>query len=220
MAKIRVSPKLAGWVIATVMKLVGCTLRFRIDDRAGLLHGGGPSSPIIWLCWHNRIFMAPIVQWRFLRRRHGSVITSASRDGDVLTEVCRRFGLDAVRGSSSRRKVAALRESLACLERGEDICITPDGPRGPRYHLQPGVVLLAQKSQALIFPIHIRPRRCWRLQSWDGFIIPKPFSRVDVVFESLFRLETTDSTNAFDAQRASLEKLMRDGTGEASELRE
>jgi lysophospholipid acyltransferase (LPLAT)-like uncharacterized protein len=214
-AKIRVPPKIAGWLIATVMKVVGRTLRFHIDDRAGLLQGSGPSTPMIWLCWHNRIFMAPIVYWRLLRRRHGAVLTSASRDGEVLAQTCRRFGLGAARGSSSRRQVAALRESLAFLERGEDMCVTPDGPRGPRYHMQPGIVVLAQKSQALIFPLHIRPRRCWRLRTWDGFIIPKPFSKVDVIFDSLMRLEPTTTSADFEFQRASLEKLMREGTGEA-----
>jgi lysophospholipid acyltransferase (LPLAT)-like uncharacterized protein len=215
-ARIRVSPKLAGCVIAAVVKLIGRTLRIRIDDRAGLLAGTGPPEPLIWVVWHDRIFMVCATYWRHVRHRRGAILTSASRDGEILAQTGRRLRLEAVRGSSSRRKVAALRESMAVLERGLDLCITPDGPRGPRHSLQPGVILLAQTTGARIVAVHARPSHCWQLKSWDRFIIPRPFSRIDVVFELLESIPPTGSQDDFEAQKLSLEARMRAGTGESA----
>ena len=92
------------------------------------------------------------------------------------------FGLGAVRGSSSRRAVAALVGLKRALLEGLDVCLTPDGPRGPRYRIQPGIIKLAEATGAPIVPIHVRFSSAWRLKTWDRFVIPKPFSRVEVTF--------------------------------------
>jgi lysophospholipid acyltransferase (LPLAT)-like uncharacterized protein len=90
------------------------------------------------------------------------------------------MGIDAARGSSSWRGMQALREMLAARQAGADIGITPDGPRGPCYDLKPGVVLLARLSHAPMILYCGRFRSAWRLRSWDGFYLPKPFSTVDL----------------------------------------
>jgi lysophospholipid acyltransferase (LPLAT)-like uncharacterized protein len=109
------------------------------------------------------------------------VLTSASRDGAIIAAVMKSFGLRSVRGSSSRRGTAALLALAGTLEAGEDVAVTPDGPRGPRYKLGPGVVFLARQTGAGILPIHIEYSRAVRLRSWDRFMIPLPFAKVRVI---------------------------------------
>ncbi|MGI8604014.1 MAG: lysophospholipid acyltransferase family protein [Verrucomicrobiales bacterium] len=214
MAKIRISPGVAGWLIALVTKILGLTLRFRVDDRAGVLADENSPKGMIWLAWHNRILLSMVFFWRFCGRRKGAVLTSASRDGEIFAQTCRHLGYGAARGSSTRRRLAAVRESLSLLAAGYNLGVTPDGPRGPRYHLQPGVLLLAQKSEAPVLPIFFRTQSCWRLKTWDGFVIPKPFSRVDVILGPFLQLRPIETAEDFEAERLRLEQTLRAGTEE------
>jgi hypothetical protein len=122
------------------------------------------------------------------------------------------FGIGAVRGSSSRRAVAALIGMKRALKEGLDVSITPDGPRGPRYVFHPGVVKLAESSGAAIVPIHIRFSSAWRLKTWDRFVLPKPFSRVHVVFDDFIRIPKGLDEVAFEAERERVEKILLEGT--------
>jgi lysophospholipid acyltransferase (LPLAT)-like uncharacterized protein len=108
------------------------------------------------------------------------VLTSASHDGAALATAMGVFGIGSVRGSSSRRGVAALVGMRKALREGIDVCVTPDGPRGPRYMIQAGLVKLAETSAAPVIPIHVEYPNCWRLKTWDRFAIPKPCSTVRV----------------------------------------
>jgi lysophospholipid acyltransferase (LPLAT)-like uncharacterized protein len=121
------------------------------------------------------------------------------------------FGLGAIRGSSSRRAVSALIGMKKALREGFDVCVTPDGPRGPRYEVQPGVIKIAQSTGAEIIPIHIRYRAAWRLKTWDRFVIPKPFSRVSVVFDKPHRIPPDLDDAGFENARLALEKCLVDG---------
>lgn len=192
---------------ACLLKLLNATLRFRFEDRAGVA-GRGDVPPVIWVFWHNRVVVVPHTYIRWLRRK-GAALTSASKDGEILAEFIKRFGIRPVRGSSSRRGAAALLEMVALIEQGYDIGITPDGPRGPRYSLNPGVVRLAQKTGAPILPMHVDYARCIRLKSWDAFMIPLPFSRVTVTLDELVRVVKTSTVEEFEAERARVEKILR-----------
>ena len=96
------------------------------------------------------------------------------------------------------------------IEQGFDVAITPDGPRGPLYHLNPGVITLAQKTGALIMPIRVHYSRCWRLKTWDAFEIPKPFATVTIVLLPLYRVAATSSDEEFEPERARLERVLRE----------
>jgi hypothetical protein len=117
--------------------------------------------------------------------RTGAVLTSASRDGAIIAAAMKCFRLDSVRGSTSRRGATALLQLTGTLEAGEDVAVTPDGPRGPCYKLGSGVVFLARQTGAGILPIHVEYSRALRLKSWDRFMIPLPFAKVRVVFDNL-----------------------------------
>lgn len=199
--------KLLGFAISSLIKAIGLTLRFRVNDPAGLLDAK-PSQPLIWAFWHNRIFAMPIFYRRYFPERRGAVLTSASRDGAVLAEAIRRFGVDSVRGSSSRRGAQAMLEMVEWIEGGFDIVVTPDGPRGPRYKLQPGVVRLAQVTGAHLVAFTSSHGRAWRLKTWDGFFVPAPFSKVTVTIHPPRQIPETKDDEAFERERQRLEAVL------------
>ena len=172
---------LIGWAASWLIRLISLTLRYTLSDPHGITKYP-TDRRIIWIFWHNRVFLMPIVYRRHLRHRPIKVLTSASRDGALIARTVAHFGLGAVRGSSSKRAAAATAELLTCLETGHDIGITPDGPRGPRYQLAPGPIRLAQLTQTPLVSINLDYTRIWKLRSWDHFRIPKPFSRVTISF--------------------------------------
>ncbi len=171
----------AAWSVA---RLASATIQWHLEDPTGLVQ---PQSrlPVIFAVWHNRQLLAPELYRQILgdpsrgRRRLASV-ASASRDGAIAARVLELFGAVAVRGSSSRRGAQALVEMVALARRGYDLAVTPDGPRGPRYEVKPGVIALAQHTGVPILPISYHLTRRLQLRSWDGFLIPLPFGRCHI----------------------------------------
>jgi lysophospholipid acyltransferase (LPLAT)-like uncharacterized protein len=148
-------------------------------------------GPIIFCVWHNRLALSMVAYSRFAKNFWPSnglaAMISASKDGGLLAEVLNKFGVQAVRGSSSRRGRQALLESTTWLEKGFHIAITPDGPRGPRYQFQDGALALAQVTGAPLVPVAVRIRGKISLRSWDRFQIPLPFAKCNLKFgEAVF----------------------------------
>jgi lysophospholipid acyltransferase (LPLAT)-like uncharacterized protein len=204
-----------GWLAGRLMQAYCFTLRLRFVDRCGLTTPGGISGPVVYCLWHDSIFVVPAV-WKKAcgRHRRAVVLTSASNDGAVLANAVGVFGIGAVRGSSSRRAIGALVSLRKALKEGLDTCVTPDGPRGPRHDLQPGVLKLAEAGQAPLIPIHVTFSSAWRLKTWDRFQIPKPFSKVHVIFDTALAVPPDLSEDDFEAWRARIEDLMRRGDRE------
>jgi len=198
--------RLIPGLIVFLLRALALTLRFRIDDRCGITRG--VMRPFIGAFWHNRMLVIPVAYQRYCRGRRGHCLTSPSKDGAIIAGVMARFGIGSVRGSSSRRGTTALRELTAILEAGEDVAITPDGPRGPKYQISPGIVKLAQLTGTSVMPIHVGYSRYWEIKSWDAFRIPKPFAQVTVVFGPLYEVNPTADGPAFEIERARLQTLM------------
>ena len=200
----------ARWLVAIgfrVLQLWVRTLRYEIDDRAGVV-GKPADQNYIGALWHNRLLIFPLVLQRFFPNRPGAALISASRDGDLLADAIHRFGYDVVRGSSSRLGASAILQLTEELASGHDVVITPDGPRGPVYELGPGIVFLAQKSDALVLPMNLEYSRCWRLRSWDRFIIPQPFSKVRVLISRPLRVKQISTPEEFEAERRRVQDAM------------
>jgi lysophospholipid acyltransferase (LPLAT)-like uncharacterized protein len=192
-----------------IVRLLMATLRVRVHDEAGVL--GRPSEPrLIWAFWHNRLLIIPHVLNRYLSHRPGVALTSASKDGELMAAFLERFNVRSIRGSSSRQGAAAVLEMKRLISQGYDVGITPDGPRGPRYHLNPGIITLAQKTDTQIMPIKVEYSRRWQLKSWDAFEIPKPFARVDVTLLPLHRVALTENESDFETERLRLQNIMVD----------
>jgi lysophospholipid acyltransferase (LPLAT)-like uncharacterized protein len=186
MNRASLTDRLLPRLIAFFLRILGRTWRVHLHDRAGITRAmTGPSAPLIWVFWHNRLLVAPILYERFFRQRKGAALISRSKDGDLLAECIRRFGGGVVRGSTSRGGSSALTVLKRLLGEGCDVYITPDGPRGPRYNMGPGAVWLARSSGVPILPVNAEYSSVWRLGRWDGFIVPKPFARIDVTLQPL-----------------------------------
>jgi len=200
----------ARWLIAigfVLLQVLARTLRYQIDDRANVL-GKPVKGNYIAALWHNRLLLISFVLKKFFPQRPGAGLISASRDGDLIADVTRRFGFDVVRGSSSRLGASALLELSEVLASGRDILLTPDGPRGPAYELGPGIVFLAQKTGAPVVPVNMEYSSCWRVKSWDRFIIPKPFSKVHVIIGLPQQITSTSSDEEFESERLRLQNVM------------
>ncbi len=201
--------RLLGAIGSWSMRALLFTLRFRFEDRARIM-ATPPEKPLLWAFWHNRLFVMPYVFEHFFPGRPGAALTSASKDGEILAAFLKRFSVRAIRGSSSSGGARALVEMKRAIENGYIMGITPDGPRGPRYHLNPGVVKLAQVTGGFVLPVRIRYSRFWQLKSWDGFMIPKPFATVEITFDTLHKVLPTKNQDAFEAERIHLERTLAD----------
>jgi lysophospholipid acyltransferase (LPLAT)-like uncharacterized protein len=191
--------------IGTILvRILLATLRVRVVDNVGLL-GKPQDRTLIWIFWHNRLMLFPHLIERYLNQRKTAALTSASKDGEIVASFLSNFKVRSIRGSSSRRGAGALIEMKNLLAQGWDVGITPDGPRGPRYYLNPGVLKLAQKTGIPVLPANVEYSRCWRLKSWDGFMIPKPFSRVEITMGKLVEIKQTATDEEFEAERLRLE---------------
>ena len=209
----RLAARLA-WALATG---VAATTRWSIQDEAGFLNSEALPQAIFAI-WHNRQLMAPELYRRFIRRkqphRRLASIASASRDGAIAARVLEHFGAIAVRGSSSRRGARALAELIALAEQGFDLAVTPDGPRGPRYEVKPGVIALAQHTGLPLVPASLFFSCKKVLRNWDGFQIPMPFGRCEIHMAPILRVprDLDEAGRAFWAQelQARLRGITRD----------
>ena len=207
---LKIEGRLARCLIAFgfwLLQIWARTLRYEIDDRADVT-GKPVRENYIAALWHNRLLLISFVLKKFLPQRPGAGLISASRDGDLIADLTRRFGFDVVRGSSSRLGASALRELETVLGSGHDILITPDGPRGPAYEVGPGIVFLGQKTGAAVVPINMEFSSCWRVNSWDDFILPRPFAKVRVIVGPPHRIRATTTREEFEAERLSLQEAM------------
>lgn len=172
-------------VAAAAVRAIAATLRVQVSGVERMTPLWKRGQPIIYVVWHGRILLAPWAN-EWLRRTRGArpvaVLASRSRDGEMVSRYVGRFGLQVVRGSSSRGGAAGLRGLATALREGTDVALVPDGPRGPRGQLQPGVVALAALSGAPVVPLSVGVSPARRLHSWDRFLIPLPFARCAVVF--------------------------------------
>jgi lysophospholipid acyltransferase (LPLAT)-like uncharacterized protein len=132
---------------------------------------------VIYTLWHGRLL--PLTY--FHRGQKIATLISQSSDGEYIARVVERWGYTAVRGSSSRGGSGALREMVKIARAGRSMAITPDGPRGPKQKLKPGVLLLAQLTGEPIIPMSASATRAWWVDArWDLFLVPKPFAKVHV----------------------------------------
>ena len=200
--------RLVGKLIIFFIRSLGATLRCRLDDPHGVAQ---TTKPVIWIFWHNCLIAASLNKVLFSGRSPASALASASKDGAVIESVISSFGVKTVRGSSSRRGVAALIALKKALKAGEQLFLTPDGPRGPRYHLQPGVIKLAQSSGVPIIPVRVTYSSSWRVKSWDRFHIPKPFSKITVHLDNELNVPAKLDENTFESYRGKVEGVLRQG---------
>jgi hypothetical protein len=134
-----------------------------------------PKDPVIFAFWHGDLLMQPYLYYQFRKTPKAKVLISDHFDGQIIARIMTFFRLGTIHGSTTRGGAKVLIQGLKSLSQGYDIGITPDGPKGPRYTVSDGVVVMAQKRQAKVIVYSCVPSSYWQLGSWDRFVIPKPF---------------------------------------------
>lgn len=173
--------------------------------RIRFLGEGEKGRRVIYALWHGRMF----VLIYFYRRMGIDVLISQHSDGELVTRVVKGLGYLPVRGSSTRGGLNGFFE-LSQGARGRSLAITPDGPRGPREVVQPGIILLAQRTGLPIVPLGASAQNRLVLPSWDGFLIPHPFSRAVVIEGPPLWVERSLKDGALEEKRGELERRLRE----------
>ena len=176
---------MSNWLVTLVPPLgVGYLKLVRLTGRyheTGLEHyhaARAEKGCALWVVWHNRLLGAITTH---ANKGIGAVI-SQSQDGELISRAVERMGYHALRGSSSRGGVEALRGVFRHARAGYDVVFTPDGPKGPRYEVQPGAAYAAQRLGLPVLPLGVAASPKKVFASWDRFQLPLPFSRVEIVY--------------------------------------
>jgi len=191
------------WLGATFIRLLASTWRVETANGEELAEARRAGRRVIFALWHGELL--PLL-WH-QRGENVAIVISDHRDGEIIARIAEMLGYATVRGSSSRGGSRALIGLMREIDAGRDGAITPDGPRGPARVFAPGAAVAAQRTGALIAPIRAQASRAWRLESWDRFLIPKPFARVRVSFGPLTPV-VADSPRAAALQAPALQAIL------------
>jgi lysophospholipid acyltransferase (LPLAT)-like uncharacterized protein len=211
---------LASALAVRYMRLAFATNRWSVVGREAFEGLLAAERRVVICFWHGRLMMMPFARRPFahLGSRPYDVMISGHRDGLMIAGVVARFGIGVVRGSSSRQPARALRDAARRCRDGSLLCITPDGPRGPRMRAAPGAVMTAELAHAVLLPVAYATTRRWVMGSWDRFLVPLPFGRgvfiAGPAIEAPGRLDEAGR----EALRQRLEDALNAVTAEADRL--
>ncbi|MEO8195038.1 MAG: lysophospholipid acyltransferase family protein [Gemmatimonadales bacterium] len=191
----------------SAIRALAATWRYRTVGEETLNRLRTEKTPILFTLWHGE--MLPLL-WHH-RDQGVAVLVSEHKDGEIIARILGWMGYALIRGSTSRGAGRALLGIVRTLREGNDVAVTPDGPRGPRHRFAPGAVVAANRAAAPILPTVAHVDRYWQLSSWDGFIIPKPFARITVAYGEATLVTAATPREAAD-EVPRLEKLMDDAS--------
>ena len=188
-----------------LIRTLASTWRIRAVNSDAYTTLSARQQPFIFAFWHGQLLPLLYVH----RGQSVAVLVSSHRDGEIVARIAERLGMRTVRGSTTRGAARALLSMVRELEEGRAVAVTPDGPRGPARKFATGALVAAQRSGAPIIGIGVNAQRAWRLKSWDRFMIPKPFTRVDIVYSDP-TLVTAASARDAEAEAPKFEALLGD----------
>lgn len=203
--------RLLSFFASSYLRWVGLTSRIVWINRSYRDDLEAQGHGFIYAFWHGR--QAFLTYLHRGDRIHPLI--SKSADGEIIARVCRSFGMEPVRGSSSRGASQAVLELQGLVESGDRIGITPDGPRGPLREIQPGVLYLAQSTGCPIVPVAFGARKKWTFKGWDEFIVPKPFNRIAIVYGEPVYVAPEDP---LEYKTTILKRALNDVAHEADEI--
>jgi lysophospholipid acyltransferase (LPLAT)-like uncharacterized protein len=192
----------AGTLLDGLMR----TVKLQVENAGAYRQRMDEGRPVIFALWHGRLLPLGFVH----RGQDIVCLASRSADGEYITRVLQHWGFSVVRGSSSSGGDTAFRDLVRRVRAGHSVAVTPDGPRGPRERLKPGVLQLAQMTGAPLVPLAAAATRAWWFVSWDRFLVPQPFARLHVAYgEPIFvDRNTTDLRELTARTEATLAGLM------------
>jgi lysophospholipid acyltransferase (LPLAT)-like uncharacterized protein len=207
----RITIRIVGLAFYVAVRIIGATLRFRTIGEEHLEKIKSEGRQPIHTFWHDRILPSTY----FFRDRRIIVLSSRSVDSEYTARCIQRFGFGIVKGSSSRGAVGGLVGMIRMMKKGFPSAFTVDGPRGPRYEVKMGPVLLAQKTGNPILPFVIECKKFWQLGSWDKLQVPRPFAEAAVIFGEPIYVASKGGDGELDVKlrelQSSLDDLVRRG---------
>ncbi len=194
-----------SFLITLILSFIGATLRIRVYGRKNYVRAAKESG-FVYALWHGRLFLPLYSE----RGKGAKVLVSEHRDGELIAQILLKYGYKVIRGSTTRGGRKAMIEILRSSKSGGSFAFTPDGPRGPRGVVQPGIIFLARKTGFPILPITGGSKWKLELGSWDRFFIPVPFSKASVVFGNpIYIRKDLDSEGFSEACKVLQEELDR-----------
>jgi lysophospholipid acyltransferase (LPLAT)-like uncharacterized protein len=161
----------------------------------------------VCVCWHNELLMSPQAYRKIHKKQPASAIISSHFDGSLIASTLEILKIRPLRGSTKKGAKQVLFQAFKSIKSGEEVLITPDGPRGPRHTMSDGAIGIALKSKLPIFVMNYTAEKYWELESWDRFVIPKPFTKVNFYMQSV-SLEGMD----LEASKIYLSEKMSENT--------
>lgn len=199
---INISPKFLGKLAWLMVKIICKTLTIEEIGTENLYRQ--KDKAVIYVLWHGRMFLP-----MFCFRNRGIVaLVSEHRDGEIITVSLESAGYDTIRGSTTSGSVRALVKMIKLVKQGALTALTPDGPRGPKWHFQPGAIYVAAKTGIPIIPLAGSANRAFYFKSWDSFQLPLPFSKgVFIIGEPYYVTGGLNGDN-IEFHRAELERRL------------
>lgn len=211
-----------GRLIWAWMVLVARTVRWTVEVDPAARQVWHEHDGVVVASWHSRILVLPAGWICFIRNwkdrvNRAAMLISLSPDGEAVARAIDHLDLHAIRGSAANKKkrkdkggARAIAEAARLLKSGTAVCITPDGPRGPAEVVSPGAIMIAQRAGAPIVPYALSVSPCWRLKTWDRFIIPFPFTRGAIVIGPPLATPRTEDPAVLQAElQAQLDAATR-----------
>ena len=200
-----------AWLIR---RLVGTTeFHFRYADPSVNPEVARRTGKRYLYAFYHEVMLFPAYYWAWPEMQ---ILISDHRDGEMITQVVRRLGFGVVRGSTTRGGARALREMSHRVDRGH-LCVTPDGPKGPRRHVHQGLAYLASRTGLPIVGAGMAFSNPWRANSWDQFAVPRPFGKAACVVPEPVVIAPDADRDAIEAGRAEVESRMQEATREAED---
>lgn len=206
----------ATWCLARLLRLCWLSFRLQYLSHPKALPYLLGEAPAIFCFWHGRMILLPFLM---PKGRRMMVLISHHRDGELIARLIGYFGVESIRGSTSRGARHAATALLQALRAGHNVGITPDGPRGPVYEAQRGALHLARQSGCPIIPVSFSASGAKQLKSWDRFLIPLPFSRVRFIIDAPINVAAQTKLSGLQEHKAQLEQVLNDATRRADRVR-
>lgn len=190
------------------IRIYSMTLRLKVENEGHWQKLREQGTPVLFCVWHQQFFSA-IYHFRTYSKYNPGLMISQSKDGDLISGVANRAGWHTVRGSSSRGGKQAMDLMIDHLKTCGLGAHLLDGPTGPMGRVKAGAIKIALRADAVMIPLYTSADQAWFFNSWDNFMLPKPFSRVCITFGREIRFKTSGSKNDFERHRLYLENTMR-----------
>jgi len=198
------------WFLYHFIRTYSSTFRLTIENEGAWRTHISEGGRVLLCTWHQQFSLIRHFK-KYSHLRPGLMI-SRSFDGDIIAGVAKRTGWYAMRGSSSKGGREALGDMIMKLKETSLAAHIVDGPRGPAGIVKAGVVRLANAAGSVIVPVYVGADRAWYFQSWDRFMLPKPFARVTIRFDDIIPWKPMENEDEFEIQRTALENIMSPST--------